>query len=440
MYSFSTETEKSSKSSPFPIPDESLPRVVVIGAGFGGLTFLREVDDGRFQTVLIDRNNHHQFQPLFYQVAVSGLEPDSIVFPVRKQIGKKRHAYFIFGAVERIDPQQKRVYTEHGWLSYDRLIIGTGAKPNFFGMKDVEANALTMKDIRGALNIRHYMLESLEKAALVEDEEEQDSYTDFVIAGGGPTGVELAGALAEFKRHIVPKDYPEFSADMMRIHLLEMGDRLLGAMSEKASKAALKHLRRMGVIVRLGEAVENYDGDTITTSDGGKIRARNFIWTAGVQGHYPEGVPEEALFKGNRLKVDEELRVEGTTDIYALGDVAAQLSDVYPNGHPQLAQPAMQQGRYLAKLFEAQEKGRSIAPFRYKDKGVMATIGRNKAVADIGEWRFDGFLAWMLWSLVHLMQISGFRNKFLVGLNWAWSYFSFEKGDRLIIRKGERGR
>jgi NADH dehydrogenase len=422
--------------SPIPLPDpRELPRIVVIGAGFGGLSFLRKVDPSRFQTILIDRNNFHQFQPLFYQVAMSALEPDSIVFPVRKQIGKKPNSYFLYDEVERIDPEEKRVVTEQGWLSYDRLIIASGASPTFFGMKEVQANALTMKDVRGALGIRHFMLESLEKAAVARDETSRDLYTNFLIVGGGPTGVELAGALAEFKRYILPKDYPEFASSFMRIYLLEAGDRLLAGMSEKASASALKHLRNMGVDVRLNEAVEGYDGRFARTSQGAELLGRTFIWTAGVQGSFPEGISEEHVVKGNRLGVDEKLRVKGCESIYAIGDAAALCSEAYPYGHPQLAQPAMQQGAYLARSFRNEKKGNSVAPFEYKDKGVLATIGKRKAVADIGRSSFDGYLAWLIWSLVHLMQISGFRNKFMVGLNWAWSYFSYEKGDRLIIRR-----
>ncbi len=424
------------KDSPIPIPsDEKIPRVVVIGAGFGGLNYLRQVDASRFETVLIDRNNFHQFQPLFYQVAMSALEPDSIVFPIRKQIGRKPNSYFLYGEVERVDPEEKKVFTDQGWLSFDRLVIATGASPTYFGMKDVQENALTMKDVRGALNIRHFMLESLEKAAVARDETSRDLYTNFVLVGGGPTGVELAGSLAEFKRYILPKDYPEYPSSFMQIYLLEAGDRLLQGMSEKASKSALKHLRNMGVDVRLNEAVEGYDGRIAKTSQGQELLARNFIWTAGVKGSFPEGVTEEHVVKGNRLAVDENLRVKGFEDIYAIGDAAALCSEAYPNGHPQLAQPAMQQGRYLARSFKAESQGKNIAPFEYKDKGVLATIGKGKAVADLGRTSFDGYLAWLLWSLVHLMQISGFRNKFLVGLNWVWSYFSYEKGDRLIIRK-----
>lgn len=426
--------------NPIPIPSKKeLPRIVVIGAGFGGLSFLRKVDPSRFETVLIDRNNFHQFQPLFYQVAMSALEPDSIAFPVRKQIGKKPNCFFLYGEVEKIDPESKKVHTSEGYLSYDRLIIATGASPTFFGMKEVQENALTMKDVRGALNIRHFMLESLEKAAVARDETSLDLYTNFLIVGGGPTGVELAGALAEFKRYILPKDYPEYPSSFMRIYLLEAGDRLLQGMSERASASALKHLQNMGVEVRLNEAVESYDGRVASSSQGHQLLARNFIWTAGIQGSFPAGIDEEHIVKGNRLEVDEELRVKGLEDIYAIGDAAALRSESYPQGHPQLAQPALQQGAYLARSFKAKAKGKSTKPFQYKDKGVLATIGKRRAVADIKGTSFDGYLAWLLWSLVHLVQISGFRNKFLVGLNWAWSYFSYEKGDRLIIRKYRKG-
>lgn len=424
------------RSSPIAIPNPgNLPRIVVIGGGFAGLSFLNRIRDQDYQVVLVDRNNFHQFQPLLYQVTMSALEPDSIVFPLRKEIRGRQNVRFVYGELEEIDPDQRIVYTEEGCFHYDEVLIGTGTVSNFFGLEKIKKNAFAMKDVRQSLNIRHFILTNLEKAAIAGDEKERDAYTNFVIVGGGPTGVELAGSLAEFKRYILPSDYPEYDPGIMEIFLIEAGDRLLKGMSEKASRIALKHLQDMGVEVKLNELVEDYDGDSVVTRNALRISARNFIWTAGVKADFPEGIPKEMVVEGNRLEVDPYLQVKALPHVYAMGDVAAMRSEAYPNGHPQLAQAAIQQGDHLARNFNRIARKKAPKPFSYVDKGALATIGKRRAVADIGRFRFDGYLAWLLWSLVHLVQISGFRNKFLVGLNWAWSYFSYEKGNRLIIRK-----
>lgn len=416
------------------LPNSKLPRVVVIGGGFAGLALVEKLKHKNLQVILIDQNNFHQFQPLLYQVATSGLEPDSIVFPFRKQIGRYKNIIFRLAKVEEIQPSSNSVITDKGRLNYDYLVVATGTTTNFFGLENVEKNSLGMKDIRDSLNIRHMMLQNLEQAAITCDDKERDALTNFVIVGGGPAGVEMAGALAEFCKFILPKDYPEYPASIMIIYLVEASGELLGAMSDKASKSTLKYLKKLGVEVLLNESVSDYDGKVVQTKSGKKILARNLIWTAGVKGQFPKGIEEKHVAGGNRLKTNEYLKVEGYTNIFAIGDIASFISEDSPKGHPQVAQVAIQQGKYLATSLIATINGKALKPFHYRDKGSLATVGKRKAVADLGNLKFAGYFAWLLWSLVHLMSISGFRNKILVGLNWAVSYFSYEKSNRLIIR------
>ena len=416
------------------LPDSRLPRVVVVGGGFAGLALVEGLKNKDVQVVLIDRNNFHQFQPLFYQVATSGLEPDSIVFPFRKQIKGYKNVSFRLAEVKEIQASTNTVITDKGKLTYDYLVLATGTKTNFFGMEEVERNSLGMKDIRDSLNIRHMMLQNLEQAAITCDDEERDALTNFVIVGGGPAGVEMAGALAEFCKYILPKDYPEYPSSIMNIYLVEAMDELLMAMSDKASSKTLTYLENLNVKVLLKESVSNYDGRVVNTKSGKTILAKNLIWTAGVKGDFPKGIDERHVVKGNRLKTDAHLKVDGQENIYAIGDIAALISEETPKGHPQVAQAAMQQGKHLAKMLLNNIRSKSSEPFIYKDKGSLATVGKRRAVADLGKLKFAGYFAWLLWSIVHLMSISGFRNKLLVGFNWAVSYFSYEKSNRVIIR------
>ncbi len=420
-------------------PQSSLPRVVIIGGGFAGLAIMEKLKNKPVQVVLIDKNNFYQFQPLFYQVATSGLEPDSIVFPFRKQIGRSKNVIFRLAEVTEIKTKENTVVTNKGTIVYDYLVLATGSTTNFFGMKNVEQNSLGMKDIRDSLNIRHMMLQNLEQAAITCDDKERDVLTNFVIVGGGPAGVEMAGALAEFCKYILPKDYPEYPASIMKIYLLEAGEELLVAMSDNASRKTLSYLKALHVHVLFNESVVDYDGEVVKTKSGKKIYARNLIWTAGVKGQFPKGIDGQAITRGNRLKTDEYLMVEGYDNIFAIGDLAAQISKEMPGGHPQVAQVAIQQGRFLAKtIMEVIEQKPLTTHFVYKDKGSLATVGKRRAVADLGKLKFSGYTAWLLWSLVHLMSISGFRNKLLVGLNWVISYFSYDKSNRLIIRNFKR--
>ncbi|UJH91877.1 NAD(P)/FAD-dependent oxidoreductase [Antarcticibacterium sp. 1MA-6-2] len=416
------------------LPDSNLPRVVIIGGGFAGLALVEKLKHKEVQVVLFDKNNFHQFQPLFYQVATSALEPDSIVFPFRKQFRGYKNVIFRLAEVEEIQSSSNILITSRGKIHYDYLVLATGTTTNFFGMDSVAQNSLGMKDIRDSLNIRHMMLQNLEQAAITCDDDERDALTNFVIVGGGPAGVEMAGALAEFRKYILPKDYPEYPASIMNIYLIEAIDELLSTMSDKASSKTLKYLKGLNVKVLFNESVSDYDGSEVTTKSGKKILAKNLIWTAGVKGQFPKGVDEKHVVKGNRIKTDAYLRVEGFENIFAIGDIAAMITTDTPKGHPQVAQTAIQQGKYLGESLLEFTKNKHKKPFQYKDKGSLATVGKRKAVADLGKFKFTGYSAWLLWSVVHLLSISGFRNKLMVGFNWAVSYFTYEKSNRLIIR------
>jgi len=417
------------------LPDSSLPRVVVIGGGFAGISLVKKLKNKPVQVVVLDKNNFHQFQPLLYQVATSGIEPDSIVFPLRKLFNGYKNVFFRMAIVNEIQSESNRIITDIGTVEYDHLVIATGSTTNFFGLQDVQQHSVGMKTIQEALDIRSLVLQNLEKAVVTCDEAERNALTNFAIVGGGPAGVETAGAMAEFKKYILPKDYPELDASMMSIYLIEAEDELLNAMSDKSSENALKFLNKLGVDVRLNTSVQSYDGLNIKTDKAVLLQAKTMIWTAGVKGNVPTGINKENIARGNRILVDDYCSIKGYENIYAVGDIAAMVSDHYPSGHPMVAQVAIQQGKQLANNILLQLQGKERKRFSYKDKGSLATIGKRKAVADIGKLRFGGYIAWLLWSVVHLLSISGFRNKLLVGLNWAWSYFTYDKGNRLIIRK-----
>lgn len=415
------------------IPPSSHPRIVIVGAGFAGIYLAKALKKAPFQVVLLDRNNFHQFQPLFYQVATSGLEPDSIVFPIRKIFRGFRNFVFRMASVERISPEDRVLHTDIGSLSYDYLVLATGSTNNFYGLEDVEQYGIGLKSIRDSLNIRSNVLQNIEKAVQANDDETRKKNTTVVIVGGGPAGVEMAGAIAEFKRYIFDKDYPELTEFPIRIHLIEAGTKLLAAMTNKSSKNTLKDLERLGVKVHLDSAVTSYDGHVVEMSSGEKILSASLVWTAGVKGQFPEGIEAEHIVRGNRLKVNRFNQLVNDPRIFALGDVAYMETEAYPSGHPMVAPTAIQHAEHLAKNLVnelAQWK-----PFVYFDKGSLATIGKKRAVADLGKFHFRGFFAWIIWSTVHLMSISGFKNKLRVGLNWLNSYFSYDKGNRLIIRR-----
>ena len=415
------------------IPQIDLPRIVVIGCGFAGLKLVKQLNTKKYQVVLFDKNNYHTFQPLMYQVASAGLEPDSIVYPIRKVFNRKNNFHFRMAQVHQIDAENKLVYTSIGSIDYDYLVMATGADSNFFGMENIEKYSMPMKSLVEALNLRSVILQNFEKALHTTDINERKALMSFVIVGGGATGVELAGALAELKRYILPKDYPDLDIRKMQIHLVQGGDRLLPAMSEKASESSEKFLRKMGVNVWLKVRAKDYDGHALYTNDE-TYYTKTVVWTAGVQGVPTPGLNAE-MTKSCRVVVDEYNRIKGYEDIFAIGDVAAHLCEETPYGLPMLASVAVQQGTYLGKNLNRLAKEKDMKPFVYKDKGTMATIGRNLAVVDLKKLQFGGWFAWILWMLIHLMLLVDFRSRLIVFVNWAWSYICYDKGTRLIVRK-----
>ncbi|WP_117884750.1 NAD(P)/FAD-dependent oxidoreductase [Aureibaculum luteum] len=415
------------------IPPCKHPRIVIIGAGFAGIHLAKALKNKPFQIVLIDKNNFHQFQPLLYQVATSGLEPDSIVFPIRKIFRNYKHFVFRMTDVLNINSKNKSITTDIGIINYDHLVLASGSTNNFYGLKDVESNSIGLKTIQESLDIRSNILQNIEKANQSNDDETRKLNTAIVIIGAGPAGVETAGAFAEFKKFIYPKDYPELRNFPLQIHVVEAGKRVLSAMSDKSSKDSLKDLQKMQVNVHLDTAIKSYDGKTVQLSSGETILSSNLIWTAGVKGQFPDGIDSEIITPGNRIEVDLFNKVKGHDSIFAIGDVAAMQTEDYPRGHPMVAPTAIQQGQHLAKNLQLEEG--NWKPFNYLDKGSLATIGKRKAVADFGKLHFRGKFAWFIWSTVHLISISGFKNKLRVGLNWVNNYVSYDKGNRLIIRK-----
>ncbi len=409
--------------------------MVVVGAGFAGLTLANKLARTRlFQVVVLDRNNFHQFQPLFYQVAMSGLEPSSISFPLRKFFQGKKDVFLRTTEVTSIEPESKRLQTPLGIVNYDYLVLATGAQTNFFGNLEISEKAIPMKSVSEALFLRNRILEDYEQALTITDYAERQTYLDIVIAGGGPTGVELAGAFAEMKKYILPKDFPELDANEMDIFLVEGGPRLLSGMSETASQNALGYLNDLGVHVLLNTLVTGYDGNAVITKDGREIPSRKLIWAAGIKGDFPVGIPQSAIARGNRLKVDAFNQIEGLDRVYAIGDLAFQTETAYPNGHPQVAQVAMQQAENLAGNLERLFTKQPQRSFHYKDLGSMATIGRNKAVVDLPRFKFKGGFAWFVWLFVHLFQLIGVKNRLFVFLNWVMNYFTYDQSLRLIIR------
>lgn len=416
------------------IPDIDLPRIVVIGAGFAGLKLARQINTKKYQLVLIDKNNYHTFQPLLYQVATAGLEPDSIAYPVRKTLSKKKNTYFRYAEVQQIDVESNMVETSIGALKYDQLVIATGATNNFFGNESIEANAIPMKSMVEALDLRSKILQNFEKALNTTDLKEREALMNFVIVGAGPTGVELAGALAELRNKILPKDFPDLDLRKMKIHLIEAAPRVLSAMSEKSSEKAHEYLKKLEVHIYTELFVEGYEHNIVSTSSDREFYADTLIWAAGVSGQMPRGIDHQLVGKGNRILVNEFLKMKGYNDVYVLGDVALIESENYPKGLPMLGSVAMQQGAYLAKQLNRAAKKKEIQPFVYKDKGTMATIGRHLAVVETGKLKFQGMMAWFVWMFVHLMLLVGFRNRVVVFVNWTWNYFKYNNGLRLIIR------
>lgn len=423
------------------IADLGKPRIVVIGGGFGGLEVIKTLSGLKAQTVLFDKTNHHCFQPLLYQVATSGLETSSIVMPFRKRFNRQKDFYFRLGEVTAIKPEENYIETSIGGVRYDYLVIANGATTNYYGMEDVQQYARPMKTIVDAIKLRNVIIRNCEQALLTDDSEVMNSLMDYVIVGGGPTGVELAGALAELKLHVFPKDYRELELSHMDIHLVEANSKLLSGMSPAASEKAIDYLQRMGVKVHLNCIVKSYDGYSVVFNTGERLISRTVIWAAGVSGRPIPGLRDEVIGKAGRINVDEFNRVVGYENIFAIGDAAIMenVDAKYSKGHPMMAPPAIQQGRQVAGNIRRLINKKPMRPFRYTDKGTMATIGRNKAVADIRNLKTHGFFAWLIWMLVHLIYLIGFRNKFFVMLSWFWSYFSYDKSNRLIIARPREG-
>lgn len=425
------------------IPESNLPRVVIVGGGFGGINLLKKlVKTRKFQVILIDKRNYHTFQPLLYQVSTYGLDTGEIAYPLRKTVKKNTpEAYFRLAEVNSTDTKQQIIHTNIGEINYDYLVLATGSKTNFFGNAEIEKYALRMKTAPQALNIRTLILENLEEATITKDKKKRAALLNFVIAGAGPTGVELSGAISEIRKNVVPRDYIDISPSEIHIHLLEGQDEVLPPMSDKASKNAKKSLEKLGVELHLGTMVKSYNGHTVKTGDGQVFETETFIWTAGVNGSPVEGIEAPALVeRPQRYQVNVFNQIEGYENIFAIGDIALMQSEAYPKGHPMMAQPAIQQGKHLAKNLVNMVTKSNLEPFKYFDKGSMATIGRNKAVVDIKNFHFSGIFAWFVWMFIHLYFLIGFRNRVLTLFTWMYRYINFDRGSRLIIRPFKQNR
>lgn len=411
-------------------------RVVIVGGGLGGLRLAEALYGSGMQVVLIDKNNFHQFPPLIYQIASAGIDPSSISFPFRQIFRKRKDFYFRMAEARMVDTEKKILQTSIGKIDYDYLVLAAGATTNFFGNKNIEEWAIPMKTVPEAMGLRNALLSNLERALTCATEEERQELLNVVIVGGGATGVEIAGALAEMRRYVIPYDYPDMDSSLMHIYLIEAGDRLLAGLSQESSQKAYEFLKSMGVDIQFGKMVTDYRDHKVVMKDGTEIPTRTFLWVSGIRANAMPGIDESHLGRGFRFKVDEYNRIPGLNDVYAIGDQCLQTSDAaYPNGHPQVAQVAIQQAKNLAKNLKLINQGAdssALTAFHYKNLGSMATIGRNKAVVEIGKFRSQGFFAWVLWLVVHLRSILGVKNKMMVLLNWLWKYVSYNDSIRMI--------
>ena len=411
-------------------------RVVIVGGGLGGLRLAEDLYGVGMQVVLIDKNNFHQFPPLIYQIASAGIDPSSISFPFRQIFRKRKDFYFRMAEARMVDTDKKILQTSIGKIDYDYLVLAAGATTNFFGNKNIEDWAIPMKTVPEAMGLRNALLSNLERALTCATEEERQELLNVVIVGGGATGVEIAGALSEMKRYVIPYDYPDMDSSLMHIYLIEAGDRLLAGMSQDSSKKAYDFLKSMGVDIQFGKMVTDYRDHKVIMKDGTEIPTRTFLWVSGIRANAMPGIDESHLGRGFRFKVDQYNRIPGLEGVFAIGDQCLQSTDeAYPNGHPQVAQVAIQQAKNLAKNLKKINEGladSSLTAFKYKNLGSMATIGRNKAVVEIGKLRSQGFFAWILWLVVHLRSILGVKNKMMVLLNWLWKYVSYNDSIRMI--------
>jgi NADH:ubiquinone reductase (H+-translocating) len=421
------------------IPDiNNQKRVVIVGAGFAGLTLAKKLSSKYFQVVLIDKNNYHQFQPLLYQVATAGLEPSSISFPLRKIFQKKKNVFIRIAEVQSIEAGKNLISTSVGPIGYDYLVLAHGAETNFFGMEDLQQNAFSMKSVSEALLLRNTLLQNYEQALTCNSDEERAALLNIVIVGGGPTGVELAGAIAEMKDKILPRDYPELNFRQMNVYLMEAAPRLLNGMSDISGKRVEQYLTGVGVHVKTNSSVKNYDGHSVSLNNGATFYSRCLVWAAGVKGAALNGLPAASLLNNKRIVVNEFNRIQDLENVFAIGDVAIMQGSVLLKGHPQVAPVAIQQAALLAKNLKNIQIKTSLKSFKYKDKGSMATVGRNLAVAESGNIKMKGFIAWITWMAVHLMSIIGVKNRLFILINWIWQYVTYDQSLRLIIRPAEK--
>ena len=407
-------------------------QVVVIGGGFAGIHLIRNLDENLFDIVLIDKLNHHQFQPLFYQVATSQIEPSSISFPLRNVFKHKKNLQIRMAEVTEIDRKNKLILTNIGIFNYDYLVIATGCRTNFFGNQNLEENVLTLKTTYEAIKIRNHILQTFEKV-LSANRMEKDKLLNIVIVGAGPTGVELAGAFAEVKKYVLPKDYPGIDFTKLNIYLIEGSNSSLKNMSAIAQKASMKYLAELGVKIYTELHVKDYNGEKVLLNNGSEIETKTVIWVAGVTGNSVKGLPQEAVGPGNRIEVNRTGNVTGVESVFAIGDIALMRTPKYPNGHPQVANVAINQAKLMAKNLKAIETGKKVTEFEYRDLGSMATIGTRKAVVDLPFMKFKGYLAWLIWMFLHLMLILSVRNKLIIFINWAWKFITKDTSLRLIL-------
>lgn len=413
-------------------------KLLILGGGFGGLRLARLLNNKPgIDITIIDRFNYHQFQPLFYQVATAALDASNISFPLRKAFHNSKNVRIRMAEIERIDTVTKQVITNEDSYSYDYLVIATGASTNFFGNKNLEQHAFPMKSTVEALQLRHKLIQNFEDALHTNDATELQRLMNIVVVGGGPTGVELSGAIAEMKKYVLPKDYPELDFSKMNIYLLEAAGKTLAAMSEQSSNNSLTYLQRLGVTVKTNALLQDYDGENVTLKDGTLIPSKLVIWAAGIKGNIPAGVDASLIARGNRIKVDAFNFVQGMNNVFAIGDIAYMEEEAFPNGHPQVAPVAIQQATLLAKNLLHLRQGKIAQPFRYNDKGAMATVGRNLAVVDVPKPKlhFGGFFAWLIWMGLHLMLILGVKNRFFVFTNWLYNYVTYDQSLRLIFKE-----
>jgi len=414
-------------------------KIIIVGGGFGGLKLARKLNNKRgFEVLLIDKFNYHQFQPLFYQVATAGLDASNISFPLRKAFQNSKNIRIRITELKEIRPSENKIITDTGEETYDVLVLATGADTNFFGNKQLEEHSFPMKSTVEALQLRYKLIQNFEDALTTKKAEDLQRLMNIVVVGGGPTGVEISGALAEMKKYVLPKDYPELDFSKMNIFLLEGTQKTLGHMSESSSDRSKRYLEKLGVKVMTGLQVKDYDGNNILLQDGQTIPSATVLWAAGIKGNIPGGVDKDLIARGNRIKVDRVNRVFGSQNIYVIGDLAFMETPKYPNGHPQVATVAIQQAKVLAKNLMKIKNGRTdLEQYEYKDKGTMATVGRNLAVVDIPKPKLHlgGWFAWMIWMSLHLMLILGVKNKFFVFINWLYNYVTYDQSLRLIFKE-----